>query len=119
MIEQSGGIHLVEDETNEADDIEIPKSEFIDEDDQIEVPKSEFAENVDDEADDNKVFKIAPEDIRIAVPKDKSSPYANEWIELFKDSDLSSLVFNDYDIIAFAYLEEPFNVVEAAYEEQQ
>lgn len=117
IINQSGGIP----DEEAMEDIEIPKSEFIDDD--IEIPKSEFiddddidvpkSELIDDEASKD---QINANDLRIATPKDKTSPYNNEWIEI-DDDILNDLTFKDYDILAFALEDQPFNIVEAAYEE--
>ncbi|CAH6723436.1 hypothetical protein CLIB1444_15S01244 [[Candida] jaroonii] len=104
IINQSGGIP----DEEAMEDIEIPKSEFIDDD--IEIPKSEL---IDDEASKD---QINANDLRIATPKDKTSPYNNEWIEI-DDDILNDLTFKDYDILAFALEDQPFNIVEAAYEE--
>ena len=118
MINQSGGLPLADDVER---DVEIV-GEDVDED-QIEVPKSEF---IDDEEPDV-IMKDGPEStssqvqvtvdqLNIAIPKDKTSPYSNQWIEV-DDSIFKDVTFNDYDILAFAIDDEPFQIVEAAYEE--
>lgn len=118
VIEQSGGLLLLDNEVaavgddveiNE-DDIEIPQSEFIDGDEETS------SKNLTED-ESERILTLSSEDIKIAVPKDKTNPYSNNWIEISSDADLSSLVFNDYDIISFSYSGEPFTVVEAAYEE--
>lgn len=114
IINQSGGIP----DEEAMEDIEIPKSEFLDDD--IEVLKSEFidddiepkSEFIDEESKD----QVNANDLRIATPKDKTAPYNNEWIEI-DDNIISDLTFKDYDILAFALPDQPFNIVEAAYEE--
>lgn len=106
MINQSGGLPL--DEELLEDDIEIPKSEFIDEDEDI---KDAVMEDTN-----SNTQTVDPENLTFATPRDKSDPYSNQWITIDEDV-LGNLEFNDYDIIAFALNEEDFNIVEAAYEE--
>jgi hypothetical protein len=76
-----------------------------------DVPPSEFAPAAAAAA------PVSPSLLRLAVPKDKANPYANEWLEV-NDPDLAAVAFADYAIVAFAHLDEPFAVVEAAYEEE-
>ncbi|KSA03304.1 uncharacterized protein AC631_00942 [Debaryomyces fabryi] len=115
-IEQSGGLSLVEEdeETNklDEDDIEVPKSEFID--------NLENDGMMEDNAEDTKniIHDLKADDLVLALPKDKTSPYDNNWIEITDDSSISSLQFNDYDIIAFKHVDDDtFFVSEAAYDE--
>ncbi|CCE81673.1 Piso0_002336 [Millerozyma farinosa CBS 7064] len=110
VISASGGLNLKEVETDglKEDDIVVPKSEYLTE------------SNDEDEKEDNTdiVKNISPNDIRLAIPKDKTSPYDNEWIEITNDSIFDELTFNDYDIIAFAYkTDDGFYVEEATYNE--
>lgn len=76
-----------------------------------DVPPSEFAAAAAPAA------PVSPSLLRLAVPKDKANPYANDWLEV-SDPDLAAVAFADYAIMAFAHLDEPFAVVEAAYEEE-
>lgn len=112
IINESGGL-VEQDENNvntqvlkdEDDDIEIPASEFADE--QNEITKSEPGKTV------------VSEELSIALPKDKSAPYDNNWIEV-DDATLSGITFADYDILAFKHVDDAdFQVIEAAYEEQE
>lgn len=113
-INNSGGL-LLEDkddasydnEINE-DDIEVPKSELIDDDGDVKLEEG---------SDDNKK-SVTKNEVSIAIPKDKSSPYDNQWIPI-DDANLKDLIFNDYDILAFKYVNDgDFEVIEAAYEDQ-
>ena len=115
-VEQSGGLSLVEEdeETNKLDndDIEVPKSEYID--------NVENDGMVDDNEEDTKniIQDVNGDDLILALPKDKTSPYDNTWIEITDDSSISSLKFNDYDIIAFKHVDDDtFFISEAAYDE--
>lgn len=111
-IEQSGGLVLgMEDETNDLgdDDIEVPKSEYIDNENDMMIEEREKPNVADD---------ISPDALTLALPKDKTAPYDNEWIEIIDDSSISNLKFNDYDIIAFKHhTDDGFFITEAAYEE--
>ncbi|KAK6458274.1 uncharacterized protein RJT20DRAFT_126258 [Scheffersomyces xylosifermentans] len=109
----SGGLELVEkDEPQDP----IGDDDEIDEDD-IPVPKSEFEDDMLEIDDPNVVKDVSAVDIRLAVPRDKTTPYSNDWLEV-DDSALSSIEFNDYDILAFSYgTEDNFNIIEAAYDE--
>lgn len=115
-IEQSGGLSF--DKEDEATD-------KLDEDD-IEVPKSEYIDNLENDkmADDNEgeskniIQYLKADDLMLALPKDKTSPYDNKWIEITDDSSIANLKFNDYDVIAFKHVEEDaFFISEAAYDE--
>lgn len=66
------------------------------------------------EDDTNVISEVSADDLRLAVPKDKLAPYANVWTD-FSDAG----EWKDYDIVAFAYQEEPFEVVEAKYDEEE
>lgn len=113
MVNHTGGLQKneVEDIPMDEDNIEVPKSEFLDdENEDIEVPESEFASNIDEKS------MIVDKQIRLAIPKDKTQPYINEWVEL-QDSILVDIQFNDYDILAFAIDDENFEIIESAYEE--
>ncbi|EGW30345.1 uncharacterized protein SPAPADRAFT_52437 [Spathaspora passalidarum NRRL Y-27907] len=95
-----------------------PEREPVDEEDDeenIPVPKSEFIENGEEEQAE---VLVTPEQLRIAVPQDMSSPYDNQWLEL-DDSMLQKIKFKDYNILAFGVDDEPFDIVEAAYEEDE
>lgn len=113
LLNASGGLDLNEPEDDEmdADDIPIPKSEFIDE---VEI-KTE--PSVDATVPLSKVENVTVSDIRIAIAKDKTAPYANEWIELVDDNTVASIELKDYVIIAFGYGNEDFFITEAVYDE--
>ncbi|KAK6460137.1 hypothetical protein DFJ63DRAFT_338829 [Scheffersomyces coipomensis] len=114
IIKSSGGLAIEDADPISAD---LDGDQDIDEE-SIPVPKPEFMEDIEIEDDPNIIKEVNAAELRIAVPKDKASPYDNEWIEISDDSTLASLIFNDYDIIAFAYGEEDtFDVIEAAFEE--
>lgn len=115
-INQSGGLELIEQEQQPDND--------IDEND-IVVPKSEYMDNnetdkmlEDRENSGNVIDEINANDLGLAIPKDKTSPYDNQWIELADDASIGNITFNDYDIIAFRYIDDDeFHIIEAAYEE--
>lgn len=97
------------------DDIEIPKSDLID-DDNSEI-KAEGGEQ-ELEQDSNIKKDIKSLDIKIAIPKDKSSPYDNQWIEIIRDEDFEMIGLNDYDILGFKFIEDDdIKIIEAAYDE--
>lgn len=115
-IEQSGGLSLIEEdeETNNLneDDIEVPKSEYIDnmENDGMVEDNEEHSKNI--------IQDVKADDLVLALPKDKTSPYDNKWIEITDDSSISSLKFNDYDIIAFKHADDDkIFISEAAYDD--
>ncbi|KAK6203417.1 uncharacterized protein RJT21DRAFT_27126 [Scheffersomyces amazonensis] len=119
-INASGGLSIVDDEPIPVDEDEDDEEANI----PIPIPKPEYMEDIDIDTDDNSnsnpniIKKVESSQLRLAIPKDKSSPYENEWIELLDDTTLSSIIFNDYDILAFAYgNDDPFDVIEAAFEE--
>lgn len=98
----------VETDGLEKDDIVVPKSEYLTENN-----------NEDEQPNSTNIVKnISPNDIRLAIPKDKTSPYDNEWVEITDDLVFDELTFNDYDILAFAYkTDDRFYVEEATYYE--
>ncbi|RLV96556.1 hypothetical protein JA1_000040 [Spathaspora sp. JA1] len=107
-INNSGGIQPDE-------PVREQQQEVDDEDEEnIPVPKSEFIE----EDDEQEQVLVKIEQLRIAVPRDLSAPYDNQWLEL-DDSSLSKIKFKDYNILAFSVNDEPFEIVEAAYEEEE
>ena len=53
------------------------------------------------------ITDLSVDDIRLAAPKDKLDIYANQWVDV-----AAAGAFNDFDTIAFAYLKEPFEVVD-------
>ena len=109
ILNASGGLQLTEAEDDiEVDDIPIPKSEYLDD---VTV-KSES-----NGGDPVKVETVSSSDIRLAIAKDKTNPYANEWIELTEDSTVASIDLKDYVMLAFAYGDEDFYVTEAVYDE--
>lgn len=113
MINQTGGLQANEtdDSPMDEDNIEVPKSDFLgDEDEEIDVPKSEFIDNIDEKP------IITEKQIKLAIPKDRTQPYNNEWEEI-NDSILAEIQFKDYDILAFAIDDEQFEIIEPAFEE--
>ncbi|KAI5963012.1 uncharacterized protein KGF55_002804 [Candida pseudojiufengensis] len=129
-INNSGGVQStteVKEEIDE-DDIPVPKSEIDDEvsqikqendelldEDNIPVPKSEFEIN---EEIDITTVKVEPENIRLAFPKDISSPYDNKWVPL-NEENIDDVQFKDFQILAFVTNdEEDFNIVEAVASEE-
>ncbi|CAK7892136.1 hypothetical protein CAAN1_01S07074 [[Candida] anglica] len=122
-IESSGGLQDDNDTTelgennleNEDDlDIEIPKSELIDE------PELELSEPTPETLTPAPASApLIQSKLKLAIAKDKTAPYDNNWVELTTDDQLSAIIFNDYDILAFSYDDEPFHIVEAAYDEPQ
>lgn len=117
IINESGGLKP-EDEGNDQD--MAKDEEMVKDDEDIEIPKSEFADEL---GDDNQTpetgINVEIDDLSIALPKDKSAPYDNNWIEV-DEGTLAGVTFTDYDIVAFKYVDDPdFQVVEAAYEEQE
>lgn len=118
MINQSGGLPLVDEPEQELeeDDIEIPKSEFIDEEPEPEPETGDVIMKEDDTETSANNALVTAQQLSIAIPKDKTSPYSNQWIPL-DDSILKEVSFNDYDILAFGIDDEPLQIVEAAYEE--
>lgn len=104
---------------DETDEIkrENEEEDLMDED-SIPVPKSEF-EVVEQDVSGNgsDVQHVDPEELRVAIPRNRSSPYDNEWIELTEDN-INEVEFKDYDILAFTTSsDDKFAIVEAAYNE--
>lgn len=94
----------------------MKKKNLMDED-SIPVPKSEF-EVVEQDVSVNgsDVQHVDPEELRVAIPRNRSSPYDNEWIELTNDN-INEIEFKDYDILAFTTgSDDQFAIVEAAYD---
>lgn len=112
IINESGGLKP-EDEGDQDE-------EMIKDDEDIEIPKSEFADELDNDNQKPETgINVEIDDLSIALPKDKSAPYDNNWIEV-DEGTLAGVTFTDYDIVAFKYVDDPdFQVVEAAYEEQE
>ena len=96
--------------------LKLNDSEPLGEDeDDIPVPKSEFMEDEPQDDSTNTITNVTAQDLKLAIPKDKTSLFDKNWIELENDSSLAKLVFNDYDTIVFAYKDEYFYVTEAIY----
>lgn len=123
MINQSGGLKLeddepapipVDEEDEDEDAIEVPKSEFIDDDDNDDNNGNDI--NMNEEDDTKSTLLVETTQLKLGIPKDKTAPYNNEWIEV-DDSNLKEVTFNDYDIIAFGIDDEPLQIIEAAYDE--
>lgn len=118
------------DEDEEADDIDednivVPKSELMEEVEphheatDVKLEEEEAAESKFDVAGTRSGQKqVHFEELELAVPRDKTAPYENQWIELTSESDLEPIGFVDYDVVAFRCAgEESFVVVEAAYDD--
>lgn len=112
IINESGGL--------KPEDEEEPKDEDMAKDEDIEIPKSEFEDELGpDSQKPEPGINVQLDDLSIALPKDKSAPYDNNWIEV-DEGTLAGVTFTDYDIVAFKYIDDPdFHVVEAAYDEQE
>lgn len=64
--------------------------------------------------------QITADDILLAIPKAQESFDQNEWIEISSDEQLLSIVFNDYDMLAFKYVEDAdFFAVKPEYQEKE
>lgn len=79
-----------------------------DDDDDIDIPESDFAPEAP---------SLSADRVSVAVPKDKSAPYDNQWIALDEDT-FEELVWADYDVLAFRCGDEDFHIVEPNYEDQ-
>lgn len=109
-INSSGGLLLEDNEEPDA----------LDEEDEIDVPKSDYMEEVDIKEEPGLAPKkiVDVKDITLAVPKDKAAPYDNQWIELADEQNFDLIKFSDYDLIAFKYVDdENYAIVEANYED--
>lgn len=107
-IKLTGGLKLNDNEPviEDEDDIPVPKSELMEDEPQEELQVAHDA-----------ITNVTPDDFKLAIPKDKTALFDNNWIELVDDSSVAKLVFNDYDVIVFAYQDEDFYVTEAVYDE--
>ena len=115
VINNSGGLPKDED-VNEIKQEHEGEVDLMDED-SIPVPKSEFevVESVSGSSDE--VKHVEPEELKIALPRDASSPYDNEWIELTEEN-IDEVEFKDYDILAFtSTADDKFEIVKAEYDE--
>ncbi|GEQ72105.1 hypothetical protein JCM33374_g5791 [Metschnikowia sp. JCM 33374] len=64
-------------------------------------------------------IQVTAEDMELAYPKTRESPYANEWIHISDDSAIESVVLNDYDIIGFKHADDQdFGIEKPVYEEE-
>ncbi|XYA01782.1 hypothetical protein QA089_004345 [Meyerozyma guilliermondii] len=112
IINESGGLKPEDEGDDTAQDEEMIKDE-----EDIEIPKSEFTDELGEKPETG--INVEIDGLSIALPKDKSAPYDNNWIEV-DEGTLAGVTFTDYDIVAFKYVDDPdFQVVEAAYEEQE
>jgi len=57
------------------------------------------------------------DDLKLAIPKDKQDPYANNWIEIVDEDALLKITFKDFDIIAIGYKDNGFFAVEPDFED--
>ncbi|KAG7665627.1 uncharacterized protein J8A68_000833 [[Candida] subhashii] len=109
-INSTGGVQPIKEEEE--------AQENFDDEDAIPVPKSEYLDDDVEQQTESDVVSVSPDQIRIGIPKDPTSPYDNQWTEIDSDEILSDIIFKDYDILAFEYLEnQPFEIVEAAYDD--
>lgn len=128
-INSSGGLLLVdedgENEDIDEDDIVVPKSELMDDAEPANEPVDVKLETEDGSESKLHVTNVTSgqkqvqfDEIELAVPRDKTAPYDNQWIELNSGTDLDTIGFADYDIVAFRCAgEESFSIVEAAYDD--
>ncbi|KAM9912376.1 hypothetical protein OXX69_002615 [Metschnikowia pulcherrima] len=64
-------------------------------------------------------IQVSSEEIELAYPKARDTPYANEWIPIVDDSAIESTVMNDHDVIGFKYADDAdFNIEQPVYEEE-
>lgn len=69
---------------------------------------------------DEEGTQVNPEDILLALPKDRGNPQENNWFHVTDDENLSTVVFNDYDIVAFKHADdEDFSVEQPIYDEPE
>lgn len=86
-INLSGGLHLVE--NDEQEDPEIIQEGGL---------------------------QVEATDITLALPKVKESPYDNLWIPVDDDQTLQSVVFQDFDLLAFKFVDDKdFNIQQPEY----
>lgn len=65
-------------------------------------------------------LQIAPDEILLALPKARDTPYENEWLEVVDDDPLRAIIFNDHDVVAFKYVDDAdFHIKKPEYEEPQ
>lgn len=62
--------------------------------------------------DEEEGLQVSGADLELAFPKSKESPYDNEWIAIEDDLSLKTVVFNDYDILAFKFADDELFRVE-------
>lgn len=63
-------------------------------------------------------IQVTPEEIEIAFPKARDSPYANEWIHISDDLAIELTILKDYDTIGFKYVDDAdFSIEQPVYEE--
>lgn len=70
---------------------------------------------VDDEEDTDVApegLQVTADEIEIALPKNRETPYDNAWF-VATDEALQSLVFNDYDLLAFKFADDENFRIEA------
>lgn len=122
IIVQSGGVPVNEQEEDiedgiGEDEIEVPKSEFIDEDDGGDDGGDGGGDNSNNADSGTDKLQFKHHDLKLAIPKDKTSPYSNDWIDITPETNLGDANFTDYDIIGFSIGDEPIHIIEPAYEE--
>ncbi|KAF5210434.1 hypothetical protein E0198_003310 [Clavispora lusitaniae] len=71
-----------------------------------------------DEGEPDEGLQVKASDLTIALPKVKETPYDNVWIPVEDDSTLQTIVFQDYDIIAFKFGDDvEFRIEQPEYED--
>lgn len=63
--------------------------------------------------------QITAEDILLAYPLTRDTPYENQWTEIVGDDNLKAMILADYDIFAFKYIDDAeFHITKPEYIEQ-
>ncbi|KAI5964518.1 hypothetical protein KGF57_001010 [Candida theae] len=107
--EAEGGVEVEQDLMDE-DSIPVPKSEF-------DVVESGIGSGDKTVTGSKDVQFVDAVELSIAVPRNASAPYDNEWIEL-TEGNIDEVEFKDYCILAFkTSTDDKFEIVEAAYDD--
>lgn len=65
-------------------------------------------------------IRITAEDLLLAIPKSQETVFENEWSEVSTDEQLLATLQNDYEVLAFKYVDDAdFYVVKPDYEEKE
>lgn len=82
----------------------------------LQLVESDGSEELPERPQEGSQVDVA--DITLALPKIKESPYDNVWIPVDDDLTLQSKVFQDFDLLAFKFVdEEAFNIQQPEYVE--